>query len=212
MKEAAPYVISVSRMLGSGGIFIGKQLSEKLNIAYFDKEILFRAAKEFGVSETDLQDHDEKPTPLWELFLKSGVLDNPDIYMAPKLNLPSDLQLFEAEGEIIKSIANERSAVVVGRGGSYILRDHPRHISVFLYCDAELRKLRIQELFHITEKDAKKMITSSDSKRGHHYQVFTGNVWTDARQYNICIDTGKISLDDSVELILKYAERKFGVA
>jgi cytidylate kinase len=105
MKETAPYVITISRMLGSGGLIIGKQLAEHLNIPCFDKEILFRAAEEFGLKSADLETHEEKPASVWDLFLKSGILENPDLYIEPALSLPTDRQLYETESEIIRNIA-----------------------------------------------------------------------------------------------------------
>lgn len=211
MNNTVPYVITISRMLGSGGLVIGKQLAERLNIPYFDKEILARAAEEFGLKSADLESHDEKPASVWELFLKSGILENPDLYIEPALSLPTDRQLYEAESDIIRNLAQERSSVIIGRCGSHILREHPHHISIFLHCSPELRAQRMQELFRLTEKDARKMIKTSDSNRAHHHQAFTGKNWTDSRHYTLTLDTGKIGLDESAEIILRYAEHKFGV-
>ena len=208
MKELVPFAISINRMLGSGGIYIGKKLAEKLNIYYFDSDILVKAATEFGVSKEELKDYDEKPLSIWKLFLKSGLLENPEIPISPSINMLTARQLFETEARIIKNTAEERSLVVIGRGGSYVLRDHSQHISVFLYSDIEFRKKRVQELYNVTEKDAIKMIKVSDMNRSHYHHTFSGNQWNDARQYTICIDTGKVGLEESVELILNLVEHK----
>lgn len=210
MNGSEPYVITISRMLGSGGMVIGKQLAEKLNIAYFDKEILSSAAEVLGFQEADLENYDEKTTPIWDLLLKSSAWENTDVYLEPRLSFPTNRQLYETEASIIKSIASERSAVIVGRGASYILRDHPRHISIFLHCDADLRSKRIQDLSHISEKDAIKMIKESDSKRSHFQKQFTGRDWADVREYTLSFDTGKISLDCCIEIISRYAQSRFG--
>lgn len=207
MKESLPYVITISRMLGSGGLIIGKQLSEKLGIAYYDREILASAADRFGLSENDLKNLDERPATVWERFLQSGMLENPDMYMEPLASLPSDRQLFEAVGEIIKNIADNKSAVIIGRGGSHILKKHPRHVSVFLHCSTELRVSRIKELFKVSEKDARKMISVSDSNRSRYNHLFTGKEWTDAREFTLCLDTGAVSLDDCADLIIGHVEK-----
>lgn len=206
MKELAPYVITISRMLGSGGMIIGKQLAERLNIGYFDREIIVRAAERFGLDASDLQQQDETMTPMWQWLVKSGILDNPNLYVAPRIEIPTDQQLHETVSEIIKKISEEVASVIVGRNGSYILRDHPRHISVFLHCDTDLRVKRIQDILQLSEKKAQKLVASTDSKRSHYIQQFSGANWTDSRQYSLCLDTGKISLDDCTELILKFVE------
>lgn len=209
MKELVPFAISIGRMLGSGGIYIGKRLAERLNIYYFDSDILVKAGKELGISKEDLKDYDEKPISIWDLFLKSGLLENPEIPSSPSINMLTARHLFETEARIIKNTAKERSLVVIGRGGSYTLRDHSQHISVFLYSDIECRKKRVQELYNVTEKDAAKMIKVSDMNRSHYHHTFCGNQWNDARQYTICIDTGKVGFDESVEIILSLAEQNF---
>jgi cytidylate kinase len=38
-----------------------------------------------------------------------------------------------------------------------------------------------------------------------HYKL-TGKEWTDARQYDLSIDTSKTGVDNSVQLILQYLE------
>ncbi|HML38852.1 MAG TPA: cytidylate kinase-like family protein [Bacillota bacterium] len=212
MKGSAPYAITISRMLGSGGVIIGKQLAKRLNIGYFDKEIIARAAEKLGLDASDLGQYDEAVTPMWQWLVKSGILDSPSLFAEPRIDLPTDQQLHAVVSEIIKKISEEISAVIIGRNGSYILRDHPRHISVFLHCDTELRIKRIQEVLHLPEKKAQKLVASTDSKRGHYIQQFSGENWTDSRQYTICLDTGKTSLDDCVEVILKLVESQFGLS
>lgn len=211
MKQTEPYVITISRMLGSGGVIIGRQLSEKLNIAYFDKEIVSKAADEFGLMEEDLQRYDEKRASFWDSLLRSSMMKTPDSYGNPLYNLPSDRQLVEAERKIIRTIAAEHSAVIIGRGGVHVLHDHPRHISIFLHCEVKTRQQRVQELLKVTEKEAKRMIAENDLKRGQHFQLFTDRPWTDARQYTLCIDTGKIGLDRSASLILECVEEHLGI-
>lgn len=211
MSEKKPYVITVSRMLGSGGIIIGRKLAARLNIAYFDKEILARAADEFGLEKEDLQHYDEKKDSFLDRILRSSMMKTPNSYGDPLYNLPTDRQLVETESKIIQSIASEHSAVIIGRGGVHVLREHPRHISVFLHCDAEIRKQRVQELWQLTEKDAEKMIAVNDTKRGQHFHLFSEREWTDASQYTICIDTGKVDFEHSVSLILQCVEAQLGI-
>jgi len=50
------------------------------------------------------------------------------------------------------------------------------------------------------------MITKSDSERARYHHMLTGKEWTDARQYNLSIDTSKIGVDNCVQFILQYLE------
>ncbi len=206
MDQTSPFAITISRQLGSGGAYLGQQLARNLNIFYADREIISRAAKQFSVLEEDLESIDEKKNSFWESFLHSFELGFSDPYKPPQIVLPPDLILFNAESEIIKHIAKERSAVIVGRCGSYILRNHPNHLSIFLHGDIAFRIKRVEKLFNVTEKVAEKMIVKSDKERSQYFHSFTGEEWTDARQYDISINTSKIDPDNSVKLIMKFLE------
>jgi len=205
MKPTSPFVITISRQLGSGGAYIGQQMAKSLNVFYADREIIGQAAQQLSVLKEDLESRDEKILSFWQSFIQSFAVA-PDTYVPPQIIAPSDRKLFKIESEIITRIANERSAIIIGRCGSYILREHPNRVSIFLHGDITFRKSRIQKLYNESEKVAEKMITQSDKERTRYYHTVTGREWIDANQYDISIDTSKIGVDQSVELILKYLE------
>jgi CMP/dCMP kinase len=203
MKPHLPFIITISRQLGSGGAYIGQYLAKKLNVLYADREIINQVARHFSILEKDLESRDEKISSFWQSFIQSYAFTTPDIYMAPQI-IPTDSELFKAEKEIIEHIAKERSAIIIGRCSSYILREHENHISIFLHGDIKFRKSRIQKLYNVSEKVAGKMIAQSDKERALYHFTFTNKEWPDARQFDLTIDTSKIGVDKSAELILNY--------
>jgi cytidylate kinase len=205
MKLNSPFVITISRQLGSGGAYIGQKLAKNLNIFYADREIISQAAKQFSLLEEELESRDEKISSFWQSFLQSYAFTNPVAYEQPQI-IPTDSALFKAEKEIIEHIAKERSSIIIGRCGSYILREYPNHISIFLHSDVTFRKGRVRKIYNVSEEAARKMIAQSDKERALYYQTFADKEWPDARQYDISLDTSKIGLDKSVELIMKYLE------
>jgi len=118
----------------------------------------------------------------------------------------TDQELFDAEDEIIRKIVHEHPAVILGRCGHYILRNEPKHISVFLHADKEFRIKRIQELYNVQNDEATEMVEKSDKERAAYCKTFTHKEWMNASNYDLSIDTGKIPLEQAVELILKYIE------
>ncbi len=211
MIQIEPFVVTISRMLGSGGAYIGQQLSNRLNVLYLDREIVNEAAKEFNISEEELSIYDERPASFLESIFKTSKVINDSIYTPPKFFIPDDRLVFNVEKQIIERTVKDNSAVIIGRGGSHILRDHPRHISVFLHGDVDFRKSRVQSLYNLNEKDAIKMITESDKRRSNYYKIFTGHEFSDSTQYTLCFDTSKVGLDECAHIILKYAKQKFGL-
>lgn len=203
MKDTSPLAITISRQLGCGGAYVGQQLAKKMNIFYADREIISQAAKQFSLLEEDLQSCDEKKLSFWQSLIRSHAAA-PDTYVQPHMMPPSDRALFKTESEIITRIANERSAVIIGRCGSYILREHPNHVSVFLHGDSAFRINRIQKLYAVSEETARKMTSQSDKERALYHHTATGQEWLDATRYDISLKTSAVGLDSCVDLILKY--------
>jgi len=203
MKQTKPFVITISRQLGSGGSYVGQQLAKKMNIFYADREIIRNVAKELSILETDIESRDEKILSFWQ-SLKANNAFAPDVHIAPGMLAPTDRELFEAESKVIEQIAKERSAVIIGRCGFHVFRDFPNHISLFLHADNTFRNNRIQKLYNVSSEIAGKMIVQSDKERTNYCKTFTGKEWSDARNYNISIDTGRVEIDKTVELILNY--------
>jgi len=204
MEQNKPLVITISRQLGSGGAYIGQQLAKKLSMYYADHEIITKTAEELSVLEKDLASQEEKIESFWKTFLRYNV-SAPEVYIPASYNFfPTSEQLFETESEVIKRIADESSSVILGRCGFDILREHPNKVSVLLYSNIENRIKRIQDFRHLTEEEARKTVSQSDKDRELYINSFTKKKWMDARNFDLCIDTGKISFDKCVDLIIAY--------
>ncbi|WP_228447995.1 AAA family ATPase [Sulfurospirillum diekertiae] len=200
MENTSHKIITISRQIGSGGAYVGQQLAKKLNFSYVDREIISQAAKEFSMLEEDLESRDEKVPSFWQSFLQSSIC-SPDVYLPPQVFVPTEEAIFKVESEIIKGIAKDRSAIIIGRCGSHILRDNPNHISIFLHAESQFRQKRIKALYHLSNIEAHKMLEQSDDERARYHQLLTGKSWSDATQYDLCMNTSKLGIDFSIELI-----------
>jgi len=201
--KTTPFVITISRQLGSGGAYIGQQLAKKLNIYYADREILSKAAKELRVLDEDLESRDEKLLSFWSSFLHINGFAT-EYHVPPQMNFPFDREIYDAEANAIEHIAREGSSVIMGRCGFHVLREYSNRISLFFHADNTFRSKRVQELYKVSEKAALEMIEKSDRDRAHYIETFTGKKWTDARYFDLTLNTGKLGLDKSVEFILNY--------
>jgi len=210
MTDAIPHVITISRQLGSGGAYLGQRLAFRLNALYLDHEIVRQAAEELNIPEENLAVRDEKVTSLWQAILQSFVDTTSLSYDPPPLDTLNDKNLYKVESDIITRIANQRSAVIVGRGGHYVLRQYPGCLSVFLHADIDFRQKRVQELYNVSPKEALKLINSIDQDRGYYLKALTGQDWLDARQYHLSLDTGVLGLDKAEDIILKTLQARFG--
>ena len=199
-------VYTIGREFGSGGLVIGKALAERLGINFYDKELLQRAAKDSGFCQEIFENHDEKPT---NSFLYSLVMDTysaGSYSSAPFLDMPLNHKVFLAQFESIKKIAEQESCVIVGRCADYALADNPDCINVFIHAEIEDRIKWISKRLNITENKAKDMIQKKDKQRASYYNYYTSKKWGDSRSYDLSLNTSKLSVDDCVEMIIKYRE------
>lgn len=197
-------VYAIGREFGSGGRAVGEELSKRLGISFYDKELLQRAAKESGFCQEIFENHDERPT---NSFLYSLVMDTYSVSgysSAPFLDMPLNHKIFLAQFETIKKIASEESCVIVGRCADYALADNPNCIHVFVHADLDYRIQEIVKMTGLTENKAKDLIQKTDKQRASYYNYYTSKKWGDARSYHLTLDSEKLGVNGCVDLILAY--------
>ncbi len=197
-----PFLITISHQLGSGGAHLGTELSKRLGMPFIDRDILKQVADQLHLSEGDLENREERLSSFWENFNRLAVFSNPQISLVSSPYLLSDRDLFQLESEYIKRIADKASAIILGRCGRYILRDHPHHLSVLVHADPQYRLNRIGDLYHVSEAEAKKILENNDKERAAYIHTFTQQDWLDARLYDLCINTSHVGIDNAVDLVM----------
>lgn len=192
-------IITIGRQFGSGGKQIGEALAEKMNIPFYDKELLKEAAKDSGICEEIFDSFDEKPT---NSFLYSLVMDPYSLGFGNSTELPLNHKVFLAAFDTIKNLAEkDGSCVFVGRCADYALRDMDNVVNVFLYADMDDRAARISKKYNISEGKARDMIKKEDKARASYYNYYTSKRWGEMKGYDICINTSKYGIDKTIDLI-----------
>lgn len=206
MNASETLIITISRQLGAGGAYIGQQVARKLNIHYADHEIIRKAAEKLSVKEEDIEKRDEKTQPFWETLLSSSGYA-PEFYVPINIKYaPTDAEMYDAETKIMRKLAENIDAVLIGRGGFHVFKDRPKTLRVFLYASKKYRIDRVMTEHNLNEKEALHAIDESDSARAKYIEAFTGADWNDARNFDISLDTGKLGLEKSVEAIIAIAK------
>lgn len=193
--------ITISRGFGSGGRTIGKMLSEDLGIKYYDKDLIRLASEESGINERFFGLVDEK---LKGSIIRKGGIYKGELISPDSSEFTSDQNLFNYQAKIIKQLADKEPAIIVGRCADYILRDRDDVIRVFIYSDMPTAIKNVTEMYGITEKEAQKVILKTDKERSEYYRFYTGLDWENAKNYNLCLDTSKLSYDKCVDIIKGY--------
>lgn len=192
-------IITIERQYGSGGSVIGKLVAEKLGVNYYNRAILDIAAKKCNLNPETLKSAEENvPTSfLYSLMIST----NPTRSIQD--NLPLSDKVFIMESEIISDIASqEHSFVLVGRCGSYILKDEGC-FSVYIYSSQEERLKRAIDDYGIDPKKAESIVKKADKRRETFYNVNTGKLWQDKEQYALCLNSAELGYEVCAELIVR---------
>lgn len=200
------FIVTIARGYGSGGKTIGKMLADKLGARFYDKELLRLASDASGINEALFGESDEKTS--------SGVFKKPKVYKGEIISpseskFTSEENLFNYQAMVIKHLAAESSCVIVGRCADYVLRDDPSVVRVFVYADEENCIKNVADVRGITDRrEAIKRITSIDKERAAYYKAHTGREWIDARNYDLCLNSGNLGFEKCVEIISDFIKIK----
>ena len=201
------FIITIGRQFGSGGRAVGEKLAKKLDISFYDKELISLAAKESGISPEVFDNVDEKAANSLLYSLSMGLYNFGSGFSAMG-DLPVNDKLYLLQHQIIKDIAEKENCVFVGRCADYVLRDNPNCVNIFIYADMEYRKQEAVKKHGIDANRAEHIITKTDKSRANYYSFYSGQKWGMAENYDLCINSAKLDEDSIVELIISYINKR----
>jgi len=201
-------VINIGRQFGSGGRIIGEKLSTLMDIPFFDKELILIASQESGLGKEFFENFDEKSSHsiFGGLFGLRGAFSDE---MVPN-NFLNNETLFKIQSDVIRNLAEKQSCIFVGRCADYVLKDHPHCLNLFVSANIDDRIKRIAEKENLPENKAKDLIEKTDKKRASYYNYYSNKVWGAAGSYHLCINSSFLGIDESVDFIKEFAEKRFG--
>ena len=182
-------IITIGRQYGSGGKEIGKKLAKRLAIPFYGKEELMNLAKEKSGYEEVSCFYEEQPI-------------NSLLY-AIAMNQEEECRGKRAFDRIRKLCENQ-SCVLVGRCGNYVFKDDADCTRIFLYAQKPDKVNMVTKRDGISPAKAEARIEKIEQERADFNKYYTGETWGRAEHYDLCIDTGVLGIDQTVELILDY--------
>lgn len=186
-------IITVGREFGSGGHIIAVKLAEHFGIQLLDSNILAEVAKKSNASEEYLKKYDESARNLFFSRTVNGFSNSPEEIIA------------QMQFDYIKQKSDAgESFVVIGRCADYILRENPALVRVFVLGDTEAKIKRTAEREGISEEKAKIRMEQADKRRKYFHNTHSENKWGDSRSYDITVNSSKLGLASTAELLIKY--------
>ena len=207
------FYITIGRQKGAGGLEIAKRLSEEFGIPQYDKQLLDIAAKESGMCKEIFAEIDERRGSKFISGFFSGIMGSLYSEYGASSGINRE-DLFRIQSDSIIKIANEGSAIFVGRCADYILRERANCINIFITATPQERVERLLECGKITnaEKYSKdemvELLEKSDSKRENYYNYFTYKQWGAAASYDLCLNSSLLGIEGCVKVISDIIKEK----
>lgn len=201
------FVVTIARGYGSGGRTIGKMLAEKLGVNCYDREILKLASDDSGINEELFARSDEK--------LKGSLLYKvaKNVYKGELISYDNDNitndNLFRYQAKVLRELAQKESYVVIGRCADYILKDINNIIRIFVHAPMERCIDVVEDMSSLSRQEIEQFILKTDKYRAEYYSHYTGKNWNDARNYDLCLNTGELSFEKCVEIVKNFMDVKF---
>lgn len=189
--------IVINREFGSGGREIGRMIAERTGMVLYDTRVLQEAAAKRGVSPDLLATFDERVSA-GSYFDISGIAAvDPELYSLP-------YRMFGTISDVITEAARTQPAIFIGRCADVVLRSAKvRFRSVFVYSTDTARKVaRAVELDGVAPKDAERYIAKKDNARRRYQRFFSDVRFGDPREYDLCLNSGRLGYDACVDIIL----------
>lgn len=185
-------IITIGREFGSGGRELGRRLSEKLHIAYYDQEIITEIAKRTSMSEEYVRQISEsRPIMSFPIHVRHS------FYPVPNPAFQQCVSIYAEQHKLLQELAGKSDCIIVGRCADYILRD-TKPLRIFVYADTESKVKRCMERKpdgeSLTEAQMKKKMAEIDRSRSKYYEFFSEQKWGAKENYDLLVNTSKTNI------------------
>lgn len=195
------YAITISRQFASMGRSIAQELSHRMGIQFLDRDIVEETSKRMNLSVPKISQEEESIGSKFSYRMYPLGIGVPSV---------KD-EIFQVQKNIIQDFAKKESCIIVGRCGSYCLKDHPRVLKVFVYAPKAVRVRNCIESLNMKEKEAVRTIMEVDSARENYHRLYIPGYVNATLDSDLCINSGSYSIEEAAALIEKAAVQKFGL-
>lgn len=194
-------IVTIAREYGSGGSAVAERVAQRLGIPCYNRQLIEKTAALTGYTPAAVEQREQNiaTSKLWELIFT-------DKSIPPSMHASKDDIIFVEQSRTIRELAQERSCVIVGRLANWILKDREHVVRVFVTSDCDTAVSRVAEREGLSEEEAARKTSRTNSGRANHYWQYTGGQWTDAHNYDIVVNTDRIGIEGAADLICRAAE------
>lgn len=212
---AKKIIITIGREFGTGGRKIAMELGQRLGINVYDKRLLDSVKEHYNLTTEQMDKIRAKKKSWWTDFKSfyqqaatlSAVPYNEAVYV-PEVN--SEL-IYKEESEILRTLAEQESCIILGRTGFHIFRDEPNAYRIFLMADMPYRRDKVARRLNINEGSADALIKKIDEDRENYTKAFSGVSRYDAHNYDLCLNVTGLDPVHVADFITALVKERFAL-
>ncbi len=189
-------IITIARQCGCGAIRVGKLLAQHYGIPFYTRKNLLDMAGKRGVLDEMEAFFDERPVD--------------ELLFAMSSYGETSRELTEKPLRILADMIGEEDCIIIGRCGNYIFRERKDLVSVFLSGNRGDRVLDIQQEQNLSWEEAEDFVEHAEDCRVAYHKYYTGLTWGNAGDYDICLDTTRLGVEATAQMIEEYVARVEG--
>lgn len=197
-------IITIGRQLGSGGGCLAKELSRRLGLPVYNKELICEAARHSGLRQSLFEKADEQDSNVMPM---GGGLSADSFAASFCSGYLNNDTLFGIQSQAIEALADKGGCIMVGRCADYVLRHKKKVLSVFVTADIDERTERIARERGLSIREAENLIAQTEKRRAAYYNHYTFKTWGAAESYDLCLDASKFDIPGCADLVVAALEK-----
>jgi cytidylate kinase len=199
-------VITIAREFGAGGSRVAAMLAQRLGAEVIDRQFVAEVARRLGLTTDEVAAEDERAKSVADRLIRSfgwigeaygGSWGPPP---GDPLSDPHQAVRLLTE-EVIRETARRANAIIVGRGGAFVLADWPGVLHVFLRSAEPVRTREVMARLAVTEEEARRRLHQTDADRAAYARQNYEADWRDPRRYDLVLDTGRLGYERAADTI-----------
>lgn len=203
--EHQNYIVTITNQFCSLGRVIADRLGEKLGVRCYNEQLVEAAARELELPAELVDENEERSKRIvgdtfFPMFRRLGDRTN-----------ETQNQIFDTQRQIIQSLAERESCIIVGRCSDFILSERENTIHIYIYAPFEDRVRNCVEQLGMEEEEARRLVVKTDEERCSYHMNFTGFLPDDKKHKDLLIDSTLLGVEDTAALLADITRKRFSL-
>lgn len=213
--------VTISREIGASGTFIALKVAEALGYVCYDQQIINDIAQKMGKNKDQLEDFDQQSYNRIGVFFQEALAsiaqggmvfhpfgigpldwDSAEIFSTYPRNAFQEKDYYEVLSQVVKEISEKSNVVILGRGGSQILKDRTDTLHVRIVADHDERVQHVMKEQNLDQVKAEEVVNRKDEAAANFIYDFFDADWNDPHHYHMILNTSRIAPEKCIEMIL----------